>query len=232
MKLKNLSIIIPVKNECDSLKFLIPKLKKITNDLLVIDGHSTDKTKDYCKKQNIRFYLDDDLGKGNAQRLGVKKAKNKYIVFLDGDGVHNINDIKKIYNLLKKNYDLIICSRQTGGSYDLNFSGGFASAVRASGVILLVSLFDRLFKANFTDILNGFRGVRKNSFLKLKTKENGFAIEIDILIQAVIKKQRIKEIPSRENVRKYGESKLPTIKGLYFIYFIIKQYLFYKLKID
>ena len=133
---------------------------------------------------------------------------------------------------LKKNYDLIICSRQTGGSYDLNFSGGFASAVRASGVILLVSLFDTLFKTNFTDILNGFRGVRKKSFLKLKTKENGFAIEIDILIQAVIKKQRIKEIPSRENVRKYGESKLPTIKGLYFIYFIIKQYLFYKLKID
>ena len=199
---------------------------KFSNDVLVIDGNSNDGTKELCEKLKVRFYLDNNKGKGDAQRVGCKKAKNKYIIFVDGDGAHDLKDIRKIYKLLIKNTDLVICSRQTGGSYDLNFQDGFKSAVRASGVIFLVSLFNMLFKTNFTDILYSFKGISKKNFNNLKTKENGFAIEIDILARSVIKKFRISEIPSRENARIFGQSKLPTIVGLYFIYFIIFKAIF------
>ena len=73
--LNQLSIIILAKNEAKNLINLIPKLKKLSNDILLIDGHSTDETKNICKKNNIRFYLDNNIGKGDAQRLGVSKAK-------------------------------------------------------------------------------------------------------------------------------------------------------------
>ena len=226
--LNELSIIILAKNEAGNLISLIPKLKKLSNDVLLIDGHSTDNTKNICKINNIRFYLDNNIGKGDAQRIGVSKAKNKNIIFVDGDGAHDVDDIKKINIQLKKN-DLVICSRQTGGSFDLNFNQGFSSAIRAAGVIFLVVLFNKLFKTNFTDILYSLKGISKFNFKKIKTSENGFAIKIDILINCIINKLSIIEIPSREYARRYGVSKLPTITGVYFIFFIIKKFLFFKI---
>ena len=223
---KNLTIIVPCKNEAENLKFLLPKLKSKAKDVLVIDASSKDGTKQICKANRVRYYTDDGNGKGSAQRIAVKKAKYENIIFFDGDGAPNINDISKINNILNKGYDLVICSRQTGGSYDLDYESGFKSAVRASGVIFLVILFNKLFKTTFTDILYSFKGIKKKKFFLIKTEENGFAIEIDILIRAIRKKLKIIEMPSRENKRKFGISKLPTIQGLYFIFFILKKYFY------
>ena len=226
--IKDLTLIVLAKNELETLQELIPKLKKISKDVILVDGHSRDETKQFCKKNKVRFFLDNKIGKGDAQRVGASKAKNNYIIFIDGDGAHDLNDIKKIYRLLKKKNDLVICSRQTGGSYDLDLDAGFSSLVRATGVIFLVILFNKLFKTRFTDILYSLKGTTKSNFKKIKTTQNGFTIEIDILICAIRKKLKILEIPSRENARKYGVSKLPTIVGIYFIYFIIKGYILRK----
>ena len=70
------------------------------------------------------------------------------------------------------------------------------------------------------------KSIRKKDFIDLKTKENGFGIEIDILAKSVKKRFRIKEIPSRENARVHGESKLSTTFGVYFIYQIFREWFF------
>ena len=194
--------------------------------MILVDGHSNDKTKELCDELEINFCLDNKLGKGDAQRVGVSKAKNKFIIFVDGDGAHELGDIKKIYEKLELNDGLVVCSRQTGGSYDLNLNSKFSSVVRVAGVVFLVVLFNKLFKTNLTDVLYSYKGISKSNFEKIKTSQNGFTIEIDILVQSIKKGLIITEIPSRENARKYGISKLPTIEGLYFIYFILKKSLF------
>lgn len=222
-KLLKVSIIVPCKNEAENLRYLLPKLKKISRDIIVIDANSRDGSKELCLNYKVLYLKDDGKGKGSAQRIAAKKAKYNNLIFFDGDGAPNIKDIKNLNKYLNKSFDLITCSRQTGGSYDLDFESGFKSALRASGVIVLVILFNKLFKTNFTDILYSFKGIKKKSFLNLNTKENGFSIEIEILIKAIKKNLKIKEIPSRENKRLYGKSKLPTIGGLYFIYYILKE---------
>jgi len=229
--LNDLSIIIIAKEEYLNIIKIIPKLKKYSKDILLIDGHSNDGTKEFCKKQKIRFYLDNGKGKGAAQRLGARKAKKKNIIFIDGDGACDLKDIIKINFLLKK-FDLIICSRQTGGSFDLNFSAGFSSAIRASGVIFLVIIVNKLFNKNYTDVLYCLKGISKKNFLNLKTKSNGFDIELDILISSIVKKFKIYELPSRENSRKYGKSKLSTIVGVYFIFYILIRFIKKKLNIN
>jgi len=223
---KNLSIIVLAKNEYETLVEILPEIKKYADDVILVDGHSNDKTKELCDELEINFYLDNKLGKGDAQRVGVSKAKNKFIIFVDGDGAHELSDIKKIYEKLELNDGLVVCSRQTGGSYDLNLNSKFSSVVRVAGVVFLVVLFNKLFKTNLTDVLYSYKGISKSNFEKIKTSQNGFTIEIDILIQSIKKGLIITEIPSRENARKYGISKLPTIEGLYFIYYILKKSLF------
>ena len=52
---KLLSIILPVKNEGKNLKKIIPILKKFSNDIIVVDGHSNDSTKKICQLEKVKY---------------------------------------------------------------------------------------------------------------------------------------------------------------------------------
>jgi glycosyltransferase involved in cell wall biosynthesis len=217
-----LSIVIPAKNESKNLNLILPILNKYSNNIIVVDGHSNDNTKIICKKNNVRFILDNNLGKGDAQRIGVDFAKNDIIVFFDADGSHDENDIKILYDkIFEDNKDLVICSRKKGGSYDLSSNISFIGFIRSSGCDFLTLIFNKLFNTRFSDILYSLKGIKKSKFIKLKTSQNSFGIEIEILAKAVKKKLNIEEIPSREKSRVYGKSNLNTLVGIYFIFQIL-----------
>ena len=61
---KDLSIIIPCRNENENLKFIIPNLTQYSEDIIIVDGNSNDGTEETCKKFNVRHILDNNLGKG------------------------------------------------------------------------------------------------------------------------------------------------------------------------
>ena len=81
MLLNNLSIVVPAKKEAQNLEFIIPDLKKYSSDIIVVDGHSNDGTEEICKKYNVRFILDNNLGKGDAQRVGAKEVRYENLIF-------------------------------------------------------------------------------------------------------------------------------------------------------
>ena len=225
--LKNLSIIVSSKKECENLKTILPILSGKTDDVIVVDGHSKDGTEEVCLLNKTTFVLDNGLGKGDAQRVGALKAKYDYIIFYDADGSHDPNDIEKLYNeITSEKFELIVCSRKKGGSFDLTANITFMGFIRSTGCDFLTLLFNKLFKTEFSDILYSLKSIKKDKFNNLDTTENGFGIEIDILAKSVKKKYKIKEIPSRENARVHGESKLSTAFGVYFIYQIFRERLF------
>ena len=224
---ENLTIIVSSKKECENLKTILPILKQKSDDVIVVDGHSKDGTDDVCLLNNVKYILDNGLGKGDAQRVGTSVAKYDYIVFYDADGSHDPNDIDKLYNdITSEKYELIVCSRKKGGSFDLTANLTIMGFIRSTGCDFLTLLFNKLFKTEFSDILYSLKSIKKKNFIDLKTTENGFGIEIDILAKSIKKKYRVKEIPSRENARVHGESKLSTPFGVYFIYQILREWFF------
>ena len=226
--LKFLSIVLPVKNEGKNLDFIIPELKKYSEDIIVVDGHSNDNTEEICRKYKVKFILDNKLGKGDAQSIGVSEAINEYVIFVDGDGSHDLNDIDKLYyHLIENDYDLVVGSRMTGGSLDIISNTSFLGFVRFTGNNFLILLFNLIFKKKLTEVLYSFRIVKKKSFLDANITAKKFDIELDILIKFCLKGFRISEIPSREKKRVYGKSKLNTLVGVLFIFQILK-YLFFK----
>ena len=226
--LDNLSIVLPVKNECENLKFILPKIKKFSDDIIVVDGNSNDGSKEICESLNIKFILDNNLGKGDAQKLGVKEAKNDYIIFIDGDGSHDLMDVEKLYkHITENNHDLVLGSRMTGGSLDIISNTSFIGFIRFIGNNFLILLFNLVFKKKLTEVLYSFRILKKKSFIEANITANKFDIELDILIKFTIKKFKISELPSREMKRVHGKSKLNTIVGIMFIAQILK-YLFVK----
>ena len=225
--LKNLSIIVSSKKECENLKTILPILREKTDDVIVVDGHSKDGTEEICLLNKTTFILDNGLGKGDAQRVGALKAKYDYIIFYDADGSHDPKDIDNLYNdITSEKFELIVCSRKKGGSLDLSCNLTFVGLIRSTGCDFLTLIFNKLFKTKFSDILYSLKSISKKNFINLNTTENGFGIEIDILAKSVKKKYRVKEIPSRESARVHGESKLSTPFGVYFIYQIFREWLF------
>ena len=222
--LENLSIIIPSKLEADGITEIINNAKIFSNDIIVVDGNSNDGTREICLELNVKFFEDDNTGKGKAMRIGVDHAKYNNIIFYDSDGSHDYNDIKKIYEeLIKDDSDLVLTSRRTGGSFDVDISA--TGLIRSFGCDLLVYFLNKRFNTTFTDILYSFRGIKKNIFLNLSLRENGFIIEQEMIINAIRKGYKIKELPSREGQRKWGKSKLRTIAGLKFLFKIFKAFL-------
>lgn len=221
MKIPKASIVISAKNEGEGIGKIIKSLRKYSNDVIVVDGHSKDNTKSVAKSLGARFYLDNGRGKGDAMKVGVAKARRKIVIFFDADGSHDETDIPATVKLLaSKKADLVMGSRRTGGSFDLEMS--FMGIVRSVGADILVMLVNNKFKTNLTDILYSFRGIRKGVFQKLDLKEDGFGVEQEMVVKCIKQGYKVSEIPSREKARGWGKSKLKTSTGVKFLLHLLK----------
>jgi glycosyltransferase involved in cell wall biosynthesis len=112
-KKSNFLILIPAYNELENLKKFVKKVNKLA-PVYILDDCSTDGTKEWLSKNNIK-YIKNKTNLGYEKNLlnGIKKFKKrfKYLITFDGDGQHKVSDLKKILNI-KKNYDIIVCNRK------------------------------------------------------------------------------------------------------------------------
>ncbi len=222
--MKKFSIIIPTRNEGEGIEEIIRSVKRYSDDIIVVDGHSKDKTKEIAHKLGVKFYLDHGLGKGDAMMVGMQKAKYETLIYFDADGSHDERDIPKMASLLlSKKADFVMGSRRTGGSFDVSMS--FQGIIRSAGCDLLVMLINNKFQTKLTDVLYSFRGTRKDIFRSLQLKDNGFGIEQEMVVSCLKKGYAVSEIPSREKARGWGESKLSTISGVKFLCNILLEYI-------
>ena len=122
------SVVIPAKNEEEGIEKIIKQVRPLADEILVVDGHSKDKTRQIAKEYGAKVVLDGGRGKGDGIRKGIRKAKGDIIVFIDADGSHNPRDIPKLVAPIKKGEaDLVVASRAKGGSDEvrLDFEGLF-----------------------------------------------------------------------------------------------------------
>lgn len=218
------TIIIPTKNEGEGLAQIILSVKKYSDEILVVDGHSTDDTLKICRKYKIVYILDHGRGRGDGVRLGIEKAYNELVVLFDADGSHEANDIPKFVAELEKGADLVIGSRRLGGSYDLNMN--FAGILRSGGADFLAYLVNKRFGTKLSDILYSFRAVRKSSAIKMGFTSNDFGIEQEMVVKCLKNGFKLVEIPSREKARGWGVSKLKTIMGVKFVFNLLRELYF------
>ncbi len=216
-----ISIVLPVKNEAIGLSGIIESLLPYGEEIIVVDGHSTDNTKEIVKKHpQARFVLDNGRGKGDGIRVGIREAKNEIIVFIDADGSHDPADIPDLVKpILEGNSDMVIGSRAMGGSDE--FKMNIENLIRQIGSDFAATIVNYRWKVDLTDIQNGFRALKTSVARDLNLNANDFDIEEEMVMKALRKKYIISEIKSHEYVRQWGVSKLKTSKSWKFIYRIL-----------
>ncbi|WP_246803955.1 glycosyltransferase family 2 protein [Desulfosarcina cetonica] len=111
------SLIIPVYNEADSIGSLLLEIKERYPgfELIVVDDGSTDDTVQVADKAGATVFSHPyNIGNGAAVKTGIRMAKGDILVFMDGDGQHRPGDIGRMLELFPK-YDMVVGARTRGG---------------------------------------------------------------------------------------------------------------------
>lgn len=164
------SIVIPAKNEADSLRVLLPKLTEIipNAEIIVVNDGSTDDTSLVCAELNvIECEHPYSKGNGSAVKSGARAATGDIIVFMDGDGQHRPEDVPRLLKRLSCGYDMVVGARQKGSQ---------ASIGRGMANLLYNRVASYVTGHRVEDLTSGFRAVYRDKFLQfLYLLPNGFS---------------------------------------------------------
>lgn len=220
--LRTISVVIPTINEQLNIKEVLPKLPDFIDEVVIVDGCSTDGTVEEIKKyrKDAKIFTEIEKGKGAALRRGFKEASGDLIIMMDADGSHNPKELPMLVDPVLNGYDVTKASRLLpgGGSDDFTW-------FRRLGNKIFVTMVNGLYGANYTDLCYGYRAFKRDALAKLHIRSRGFEVETEQSILMLKEGLKIKEIPSFEVKRKYGESRLNSFRdGWKILKIIILEY--------
>ena len=110
-----LSVVVPLMNEEDNVKFLIEEIEKALKnydyELILVDDGSTDNTvkeiKKYMNNKTKLVILNRNYGQTSAMAAGIEVASGDVIVTIDGDLQNDPSDIPMMVEKLNEGYDVV-----------------------------------------------------------------------------------------------------------------------------
>ena len=203
------SLIIPTLEEADNLKFVLPAIPNIVDELIIVDGGSTDGTLDVVNelRPSAKIIVDTVPGKGHALRRGFEAAVGDILVMMDADGSMDPADIGTFVAALEAGADVAKGSRflQGGGSADLTL-------VRRLGNRALTRLVRLAFGGRYSDLCYGYMAFWRHVLPMFDSDVRGFEVETFLNVRALAAGLRVVELASFERARLYGESHLRTFR--------------------
>jgi glycosyltransferase involved in cell wall biosynthesis len=204
-----ISLIIPTLEEAENLKFVLPAIPNIVDELIIVDGGSTDSTLDVVRelRPSAKIIVDTVPGKGNALRRGFEAAAGDILVMMDADGSMDPVDIGTFVAALEAGADVVKGSRflQGGGSADMTI-------VRRLGNRALTRAVRLAFGGRYSDLCYGYMAFWRRVLPMFDGHVQGFEIETFLNIRALAAGLRVVEVASFESARLYGESHLRTFR--------------------
>jgi len=200
-----ISIVVPARNERANLDGLLPRIRAHGDEHILVDGHSTDGTRELAENEGFRTVVDGGRGKGDAIRTGIAAATGDIIVFMDADRSHDPDDIPRLVApILAGEADHVSGSRMRGGSDELH--GSAPELVRLYGSTLITLAINLRFGTTLTDSQNGFRAIRRSLAVALDLRENSTTVEQEMIIKTLRLGHRLTEVPTHEFRREHGAS--------------------------
>lgn len=211
------SIVIPAYNEGQSIGGLIARIQSLYPDfeIIVINDGSTDETGSVASDAGAIVYSHPyNIGNGAAIKSGIRIASGEILVFMDGDGQHDPEEIQKLLEDFP-DYDMVVGARPKGHQ---------ASWARAFGNWVYNGLASYVGKFPIKDLTSGFRAVQADiarNFLYLLPNTYSYPTTLTL---AVLRSGRsLKYVPISTKKRKTGNSKINLFQdGIRFFLIITK----------
>ncbi|MGD8717105.1 MAG: glycosyltransferase family 2 protein [Desulfobacterales bacterium] len=200
------SIIIPVYNEGQTIGNLVSDIKSRYPhfDIVVIDDGSTDNTADAAQSAGAIVYSHPyNIGNGAAIKSGIRVATGDILVFLDGDGQHDPEDIEGLIRHIPE-FDMVVGARSLSDQ---------ASIGRALGNKAYNWFASYVAKFAVKDLTSGFRAVKSNvakNFLYLLP--NTYSYPTTLTLGVLRSGLSVKYVPIKTKKRKSGKSNIKIIQ--------------------
>ena len=216
--MKDLTIIIPAKDEKESLPTVIKNLKPFECEIIITIKYDDIETLESIYNENVKIFYQSGKGYGNSLREAIGSCQSKYFCIFNADGSFDHNDLPKMYKEIRDN-DFIYTTRyeSPGGSDD-------DTIITLFGNKFFSKIGNLFFSLKISDILYTFLMGKTNSFKKLNIKSNDFRFCVELPLKMEFAKMKYTSIPSYEKKRIGGEKKVNAFKDGFLI--LVELYIF------
>jgi glycosyltransferase involved in cell wall biosynthesis len=190
----DISVVLPVVNERDNLGLLLPRLKfilereKLSYEILVVDGNSTDGTREYAASMGARVMPERVRGYAGALMTGLEEARGDYILTLDADMSHDPDFVTKMWRA-RTRADIVIASRYVRGGV------AYSGWLRRKLSDFLNFFYRRLLSVPVGDLSSGYRLYRREAVGNLDIESKNFEVQEEILVKAYARGYSVTEVP-------------------------------------
>ncbi|MCX7826609.1 MAG: glycosyltransferase family 2 protein, partial [Verrucomicrobiae bacterium] len=215
---------------------VMPRIdRSLFNEILVVDGHSTDGTVEYCQQQGLKVLFQPNKVLFDAQEHGLRNTTSDVIVIFSPDGNALPEALPSMCEAMREGYDIVVGSRYCAGakSEDDDFFTAFGNR-------FFTGLINLLFGAQFTDALVGLRAYRRDALQRMDFEAMSRrswlrrhylwmnSWEVAASCRAPRLGLKVKEVPASEPPRVGGVRKLSILRnGLGALVQILCDFLFY-----
>ncbi len=222
--MKNLTLIIPAKNEAESLPNFLKELEYLDVNIIVVLQKEDSNTQNSIKNlSNVKMLIQKNNGYGSAIIEGLNISTTDYSCIINADGSMDPKYLKTMLeNCIDK--DLIFASRYEkpeGGSEDDTF-------ITLVGNKIFSFLGNLIFNLNISDILYTFILGKTSSFQKLDLKYHDFRLCVELPIKAKKRGLIYSTLPSFERSRIAGKKKVNWFLDGWLILFGMLSFIFKK----
>ena len=211
--MKNLTLLIPAKNEAESLPEVLKELEVFGYSTVIILHQSDLKTIEAISHLNVKIVFQKNFGYGDALITGINEINTELFCIFNADGSFKPGEIKDMMIKLEtNNLDFVFGSR-----YNKNAKSDDDTIITLVGNYIFSTIGKIFFKLNINDILYTFVLGKTNKAreLNLNSKDFGFCVELPI--KANKKLMKLSTITSHERPRIAGKKKVNAFKDGFLI---------------
>ena len=220
--MSELTLLIPAKQESESLPIFLEELKKFDfKILIVLDENDIDTINVINQRDNLEILYQKNSGYGSALIEGINHITTKYFCIINADGSMNPNELNNMLKTIKENNDLVFGSRylKNAGSEDDDL-------ITVVGNYIFSFLGKIFFNLKINDILYTYTLGHTELIKNLNLKFKDFKICVELPIKAHRANLKYEAVPSFERKRIAGKKKVkPFLDGLQIL--IGMSYLFF-----
>ena len=211
-------------NEIEAARVIVPQIRREwVDEIIVIDGGSTDGTIEYVRSQGLRVESQAARGFGAGMLQGLNQASGEVVIEFMPDGNSIPADIPRLIDKISEGYDLVVASRYLGGT-----KSDDDDWLTRIGNAMFTAIVNMLFAARYTDVLVGTRAFRREKALGMNFDAAGLSWPCQSSIRFARSRLRIAEIAAREPPRIGGVRKMrPFRTGWEITRLIVRDFLTY-----
>lgn len=196
-------------NEIEGCRVDVPEIDVSKFDqVYAVDGGSDDGTIEYLEERDIPVYIQPVKGYNQAYIHAFEKCKCDYLVLFHPKGSVPVSDLYKFRDYFESGYSLVVASRVMKGAKneeDIHFIKPRKWFVEIIGLTSYL-IWGNKRKKILWDVLHGFRGMKKEDFLKIAPLNEGLSIDLEMVVRSYKKEIPYVEFPTQEQSRLHGDT--------------------------